>query len=76
MLIMHITEADATALTGAQTSSPDSLAAGLAHYGVAPAVMQTALAALLQVKTVVLCKPSDTDAWAMADPCILSEPPT
>jgi hypothetical protein len=65
MLTMHITEADATALTAADPGRPDGLVACLAHYGVAHDVIQTALATLAQVKTVVLYKPSVADAWEM-----------
>jgi hypothetical protein len=46
MLTIHITEAEATALTAADPSSTESLAAWLARYGVAPAVIQTALITL------------------------------
>ena len=62
MLTIHITEADLTALTADDTGSPDGLAAYLAHYGVSHGVIQTTLAALPRVKTIVLCKPSEADA--------------
>ena len=68
MLTIHITEADLTALTADGTGSPDGLAVYLAQYGVSHDVIQTALTALPQVKTVVLCKPSEADAWEIAIP--------
>ncbi|HSF30369.1 MAG TPA: hypothetical protein VLK82_07845 [Candidatus Tectomicrobia bacterium] len=75
MLTMHITAAHATACTAAQTSSPDGLVAFLAHHGVTPAMIQTALAILPQVKTVVFSKSSEADAWEITEPRLLREPP-
>jgi hypothetical protein len=71
MLTIHITEADLTALTADDTGSPDGLAAYLAQYGVSHDVIQTALTALPQVKTVVLCKPSEANAWEIASPRVI-----
>ena len=71
MLTIHITEADLTALTADDTSSPDGLAVYLAQYGVSHDVIQTALTTLPQVKTVVLCKPSEADAWEIAVPRVI-----
>ncbi len=68
MLTLHITEADSTGCTTDDTGSPAGLASCLAQYGVSPHVIQTVLDALPQVKTVVLCKPSDADAWEIAAP--------
>jgi hypothetical protein len=75
MLTIHITAADATALTAAQTSRTDGFVAFLVHHGVTPAIIQTALALLPQVKTVVLAKPSEADTWEIAEPRLLREPP-
>lgn len=75
MLTIHITEADATALTAAPTGRTDGFVALLAHHGVTPAIIQTALALLPHVKTVVLAKPSEADAWEIAEPRLLREPP-
>ena len=75
MLTIHITEDDATALTAAQTSHTDGLIAFLAHHGVTPAMIQITLALLPQVKTVVLSKPSEADAWEIAEPRRPREPP-
>jgi len=51
-----------TALIADDTCSPDGLAAYLGQYGVSHDVIQTALAALPQVKTIVLCMLSEADA--------------
>jgi hypothetical protein len=75
MLTIHITEADATALTATQTNSPDGFVAFLAHHGVTPAMIQTALAMLPQMKTVVLAKSSEADAWEITEPRLPREPP-
>ena len=75
MLTIHIAEAEPAACALAAPGRADSLAACLAQHGVPPDVIQTALAALAQVKTVVLCKASDVDAWEIADPRLLIEPP-
>jgi len=74
MLTIHITEAEPAACGIAAPGNSDSLAACLAQHGVPPDVIQTALAALAQVKKVVLCKPSDVDAWELAGLHILIEP--
>jgi len=55
-----------TALIADDTCSPDGLAAYLGQYGVSHDVIRTALAALPQVKTIVLYKPSEADAREIA----------
>jgi hypothetical protein len=68
MLTIHITEADVATCAADDTGSPDGLAACLAQHGVAPAVIQTTLAVLPQVKTVVLCRPAEGAPWEIAVP--------
>jgi hypothetical protein len=63
MLTIHITEDDPTDLATADQSTKEGLAACLAHYGVPHDVIHTALASLAQVKTLILCKPSEYEAW-------------
>jgi hypothetical protein len=63
MLTIHITEANPTAVAADDPGSRSGLADCLAHYGVPPDVIQTALAALSHVKTLRLCKPSEEEAW-------------
>jgi hypothetical protein len=67
MLTIHITAAEATQAAD-ETGTPDGLVASLAQYGVSPAVIQTALAALAQRQSVVLCQPSEADAWELVVP--------
>jgi hypothetical protein len=63
MLTIHITEADPASLLAHDTGSKDGLATCLAHYGVPHDVIQTTLAFLPQVKTLMLCQPSEGEAW-------------
>jgi hypothetical protein len=67
MLTMHISASETPTQTATNTGSADGLAACLAQHGVAPQVIQSALAALAQGKTLVLYRPTEADAWALAD---------
>jgi hypothetical protein len=67
MLTMHIAEHATPTDAATDTGSPDGLAACLAQYGVAPSLIQRALATLPQAKTLVLYRPTEADAWAIAD---------
>jgi hypothetical protein len=67
MLSIHISEHEAPTPAATNTESPDALAACLAQYGVSPSLIQSALATLLQVKTLVLYRPTEATAWAIAD---------
>jgi hypothetical protein len=68
MLTIHIAEHETPTPAVTHTESPDDLAACLAQYGVAPSLIQSALATLRQVKTLVLYRPTEAAAWAIADP--------
>jgi hypothetical protein len=63
MLTIHITEAEPAAGAATTPESHDGLAVRLAQHGVPPDVVQTALAALADVKAVRLYKPSEERAW-------------
>jgi hypothetical protein len=67
MLTMHISEYETPTQAAPNTASPDALAACLAQYGVAPRLIQSALATLRQGKTLVLYKPTEAAAWEIAD---------
>ena len=67
MLTMHISEHETPPQAAPHTTSPDALAACLAQYGVAPHLIQSALATLRQGKTLVLYRPTEADAWELAD---------
>jgi len=67
MLTMHISESETPPPAATNTGSPDGLAACLAQHGVSPSLIQTALAALTQTKTLVLYRPAETDMWQIAD---------
>jgi len=67
MLTMHISEHETPTQAATNPASPDALAACLAQYGVSPSLIQSALATLRQVKTLVLYRPTETDAWEIAD---------
>jgi hypothetical protein len=67
MLTIHISENETPTYAAANTDSTEGLAACLAQYGVAPSLIQSALAALSQVKTLVLYRPTEADAWELAD---------
>ena len=67
MLTMHIAEQATPTEAATATGRPDGLAACLAQYGVAPSLIQHALATLLQAQTLVLYRPTEADAWAIAD---------
>jgi hypothetical protein len=67
MLTMHISEHETPTPAATNPESPDDLAACLAQYGVAPRLIQSALATLRQVKTLVLYRPTEADAWEIAD---------
>jgi len=76
MLTIHIAEHATPTDAATDTGSTDGLAACLAQYGVAPSLIQLALATLLQVKTLVLYRPTEADAWAIADAHMPTELPT
>jgi hypothetical protein len=63
MLTIHITEDDPDSLATESHGHKDGLAACLAHYGVPHDVIHTALVYLSLVKTLMLCKPSEQEAW-------------
>ena len=67
MLTMHISEQETPTHATTHTESPDDLAACLAQHGVAPRLIQSALATLRQVKTLVLYRPTEAAAWEIAD---------
>jgi hypothetical protein len=67
MLTMHISEHETPTHAATTTESPDALAACLAQYGVSPRLIQSALATLRQVKTLVLYRLTEADAWEIAD---------
>jgi hypothetical protein len=67
MLTIHIAEQETPPHAATTTESPDALAACLAQYGVSPRLIQSALATLRQVKTLVLYRPSEAAAWEIAD---------
>ena len=74
MLIMHISEDDTPMEAAADPSRPDGLAACLAQYGMAPAMIQTTLAHLPQRQTIVLYKACESAAWELVPPCLLRKP--
>jgi hypothetical protein len=67
MLTLHISEEPTPTPTAAALGSADGLAACLAQHGVSPSLIQTTLAALSQVKTLVLYRPTEADMWEIAD---------
>ena len=75
MLTMHIAEQVTPTDAATDIGSPDSLAACLAQYGVAPSLIQHALATLPQAQTLVLYRPTEADAWAIADAHMPTELP-
>jgi len=67
MLTIHISEQETPPPAASNPESPDALAVCLAQYGVSPSLIQSALATLRQVKTLVLYRPTEAAAWAIAD---------
>jgi hypothetical protein len=67
MLSIRITEDDPAAVTA--EASPDGFPAFLAHWGVPHAVIHEALTRLPQLKTLLLCKPSEDEAWEIRVDC-------
>ena len=67
MLTMHISEQETPPPAATTTKSTDDLAACLAQYGVAPHLLQSVLVTLRQVNTLVLYRPTEAAAWAIAD---------
>ena len=67
MLTIHISEHETSTQEATNTKSTGDLAACLAQYGVSPRLIQLALATLLQVNTLVLYRPTEADAWEIAD---------
>ena len=67
MLMIQITEDESPLWTA--NSDPDGLPGFLAHCGVPHTVIHEALAHLLQLKTLLLCKPSEEDAWEIRESC-------
>ena len=74
MLIMHISEDDTPMEAAPDPNSPAGLAACLAQYGVAPAMIQTTLVNLPQRQTIVLYKACESAAWEIVPSRLLSEP--
>jgi hypothetical protein len=75
MLTIHIVESEPPPQAAAGTDSTDGLAACLAQYGVSPGMIQAALQALPQLKRLMLWKPTEADAWQIAEPSLPMEPP-
>jgi hypothetical protein len=75
MLTIHISEHETPTPAATTTESPDDLAACLAQYGVSPSLIQSALATLRQVKTLVLYRPTEAAAWEIADAPMPTERP-
>jgi hypothetical protein len=75
MLTIHISESETPPHAAAGTAKTDGLAACLAQYGVSPGVIQATLHALPQLKRLILCKPTEADAWQIAEPSIPLGPP-
>jgi len=67
MLTIHISEHETPTHAATNTESTDDLATCLAQCGVSPSLIQIALATLLRVKTLVLYRPTEADAWEIAD---------
>jgi len=67
MLTIHIAEQETPTPAATNPASPDALVTCLAQYGVSPRLIQSALATLRQVKTLVLYRPSEAAAWEIAD---------
>ena len=67
MLMIQITEDVSTAVPA--TSDLGGLPVFLAHCGVPPAVLHEALARLPQLKTLLLCKPSEEAPWEIRESC-------
>ena len=74
MLTMHISEHETPTPAATNTETTDDLATCLALYGVSPSLIQIALATLLQVKTLVLYRPTEADAWEIADSHVPTPP--
>jgi hypothetical protein len=74
MLTIHISESETLSHAAAGTDSTNGLAACLAQYGVSPGVIQATLHALPQLKRLILCKPTEADAWQIADPSLPMKP--
>jgi len=67
MLMIRITEDESS--LGTANSDPDGLPVFLAHCGVPHTVIHEALAHLPQLKTLLLCKPSEEEAWEIRESC-------
>jgi len=67
MLMIRITEDESTSWTA--NNDTDGLPVFLVHCGVPPTVIHEALAHLSQLKTLLLCKPSEEEAWEIRENC-------
>jgi hypothetical protein len=67
MLTIHIAEHGEAALVATGTGTTGDLAGCLAHFGVSPEMIRAALATLPLRKSVVLYRPSETDAWEFGE---------
>jgi hypothetical protein len=67
MLTIYISEHETPTQAATTTERTADLAACLAQYGVPLPLIQTALATLRQVKTLVLSRPTEADAWEITD---------
>jgi len=67
MLIIRITEDESTSLT--EKSDTDGLPVFLAHCGIPHKVIHEALSHLPQLKTLLLCKPSEDEEWEIRKSC-------
>jgi hypothetical protein len=66
MLTIHISEHETPTYATADPASTNDLAACLAQYGVSPSLIQIGVATLRHVKTLVLYRPTEVDAWEIA----------
>ena len=63
MLTIRITEEEACAVT--DNADPDRFPVFLAHWGIPPQVIHDVLRHLSQRTTLLLCKPSEEEAWEL-----------
>src|SRR5262249_11786171 len=67
MLTSHMAEHGEAALVATGTGTTGDLAGCLAHFGVSSELIRAALAMLPMMKSVVLYRPSETDAWELGE---------
>ena len=61
MLTIRITEEEMCSWT--ETADPDGFPVFLTHWGIPPQVIHDVLRQLSQRTTLLLCKPSEEEAW-------------